>query len=377
MVKVDNNSPSKTVLYMALELSNKRWKLAFSNGEKRRFKTIEARNQEQLREEITTAKEKLGLSAGCEVKSLYEAGRDGFWIHRLLDSWGIDNRVVDSASIEVNRKQRRVKTDQVDVEALLKQLIRYEGGEREALSVVHVPSPKEEDQMRLNRERERLLKERTGHSARLKSLLVAQGIGVDRLDDGLIAGLDGLTSGAGYPLGEDLKAEIRREYERYKIVNEQVKQIEREQKERVATAQDGSLALVGRLLQLKGVGWVSSWILVMEFFSWRNFKNRKQLAACAGLTPTPYSSGDDQRDQGISKAGSRRIRSLMVEIAWLWLRYQPQSELSRWYLKRFAHGGKRMRRIGIVALARKLLIALWRYVEQGELPDGAELKAAA
>lgn len=365
----------KATLYLALELSNKKWKLGFSNGEKIRTKTIEARDLAALREEIDTAKTKLAVSEDGVIECVYEAGRDGFWIHRILESWGIHSRVVDSASIQVNRKKRRVKTDRVDVEALLTQLMHYLGGDKKALSVVNVPSSEAEDRMRLNRERERLIRERGAHSARIKSLLVAQGIVIERLNDAVIDSLDQQVTATGEPLGADLKEEVRREYQRYCITDEQVRAIEQEQKRRVEQAQDAAHQQVARLLTLKGIGWVSSWVLVMEFFSWRDFRNRQQLAACAGLTPTPYSSGDDQRDQGISKAGNRRIRALMVELSWLWLRYQPDSALSRWYRERFAQGGSRMRRIGIVALARKLLIALWRYLEQGELPEGAVLKA--
>jgi transposase len=172
-----------------------------------------------------------------------------------------------------------------------------------------------------------------------------------------------------------LKAEIRREYVRYRLADRQAKQLEREQQRRVEAASGGALGQVRQLMQLKGVGWQSAWLLVMELFGWRAFRNRKQLGACVGLTPTPYTSGASEREQGVSKAGSRRVRSLMVELSWLWLRYQPHSALSRWFGERFAGGGKRMRRIGIVALARKLVIALWRYLEHGVLPTGATLTA--
>jgi transposase len=366
------DSGLERVLYMALELSNSNWKLAFSAGEGIRKKSLEAGDLVALRTELGKAKERLRLSTDCRVLSVYEAGRDGFWIHRVLEGWGIENRVVDSASIEVNRKQRRAKTDNVDVEALLRQLMRYAGGERRALSVVRVPTVEAEDRRRLHRERERVLKERGGHSARIKSLLVAHGIR-RRVSPQLLEELEELRSPAGYRLGEDLKAEIGREYERYRMAQEQLMGLERTQRERLEADPSGALGQVGGLLRLRGVGWVTSWVLVMEFFAWRGFRNRKELAACAGLTPTPYSSGEMNRDQGISKAGNRRIRTLLVELSWLWLRYQPNSALARWYQRRFAGGGKRMRRIGIVALARKLLVALWRYVEHGEIPEGAVL----
>lgn len=362
------------ILHLALELSNTAWKLGFSDGDKIRQKTIAAGDLAALTQEIGKAKEKFKLPAACRVVSVYEAGRDGFWIHRALEGLGIENRVVDSASIEVNRKRRRAKTDRIDVEALLRQLIRHQAGEHQALAVVRAPTVAEEDQRRLHRERERLIKERSAHRMRIQSLLVAQGVR-DKVGPELLEQRERLHSPAGYPLGEELQAEIRREYERYRLAHEQILTLERLQRQRVESADSGALRQIKQRLQMRSIGWVGAWVLVMELFAWREFDNRKQRAACAGLTPTPYNSGDSVRDQGISKAGNRRIRSLLVELAWLWLRYQPDSALSRWYQERFAGGGKRMRRIGIVALARKLLVALWRYLEHGEIPEGATLSA--
>jgi transposase len=315
------------------------------------------------------AREKLRLPPDCRIVSCYEAGRDGFWIHRALEKQGIENHVIDSSSIEVNRRKRRAKTDKVDVKSMLRLLQRFCNGEREAISVVRVPSLAEEDDRRLHRERERLVKERGSHSARIQSLLVAHGIRLQVRPD-FLERLESMKGGMGYELGADLKAELTREYERYQLVDEQIKALEKEQKRRAAEASSEAMKQINALMELKGIGSQSSWILVMEFFSWREFKNRRQLGACAGLTRPPYSSGDSKREQGISKAGNRRIRSLMIELSWLWLRYQPNSALSRWYQQCFAGGGKRMRRIGIVALARKLLIALWRYLEAGEIPEG-------
>ena len=368
------DSVSGVVLYMALELSNKRWKLGFSNGERQRQVSIEAGDWGSLTDQITRAREKLGLPAACRVVSCYEAGRDGFWIHRALVDQGIENRVIDSASIEVNRRKRRAKNDRVDVKAMLRLLQRYWQGERGMLSVVRVPTVEAEDNRRLHRERERLLTERGAHSARIKSLLVAHGIRL-RLNGDFLVQLEAARGGLGYALGPDLKAELIREYARYRLVDEQIRGLEQEQKARAEAGVDEAMAQVKGLMQLKGVGWQSSWLLVMEFFAWRAFQNQRQVGACAGLTPTPYSSGDSEREQGISKAGNRRVRTLMIELSWLWLRYQPGSALSRWFQRRFAGGGKRMRRIGIVALARKLLIALWRYVTDGVIPEGAVLKA--
>ena len=237
-----------------------------------------------------------------------------------------------------------------------------------------MPTVEEEDRRRLHRERDRLIQERGAHRVRIQSLLIGQGVRC-KVGPQLMEALDELHSPGGYPLGEDLKGELRREYERYRLAHEQIVLLERLQRERVAQARAGALKQVQHLLQLRGVGWVTAWVLVMELFSWRAFRNRRELAAWAGLTPTPYNSGESVREQGISKAGNRRVRALLVELAWLWLRYQPDSALSRWFQQRFAAGGKRMRRIGIVALARKLLVALWRYVEHGEVPQGARVGA--
>jgi len=363
------------VLYMAMELSNKKWKLGFSNSEKMRVKTIDACDWDALQAETERAKIKLDCAAHCRVVSCYEAGRDGFWIHRALQAEGIESHVLDSASIEVSRRKKQVKTDRIDVAALLRLLMRYVNGETAALHPIRIPTVAEEDQRRLSRERERLLKERGGHSARIKSLLVAHGIRLSRLSE-LPRLLPSATAAVtGYALPVDLKAELGREYERYVLVDRQVKELERLQHERAARVDSVAIHMIEQLRSLKGVGWQSSWVLIMEFFSWRQFKNAKQVGACAGLTPTPFDSGDSTREQGISKAGNKRIRKLMVELAWLWLRYQPHSALSQWFEQRFGSGGKRMRRIGIVALARKLLVALWRYLEHGVLPQGAVLKA--
>jgi transposase len=364
------------VLYMALELSNRTWKLGFSDGSRLRKRTVAAGDQGAVLSEIAGAKAKFGLDGVVRVRSCYEAGRDGFWLHRWLRREGIENEVVDSASIEVKRRARQVKTDRVDVEKLVRLLLRYHGGEGKALSIVHVPSVVEEDQRRLHRERGRLLKERTQHSNRVQSLLVAQGVRI-KFGANFVEQVEGARLWDGGALQADLKAELVREWERYQVVAKQVQELEALQRQRVSEGPEAALALVEQLMELRGVGWQSAWVLVMEFFGWRRFANRRELAALAGLTPTPYDSGDRQREQGISKAGNRRVRALMIELGWFWLRYQPQSELSQWFTRRYAHGGPRMRRIGIVALARKLLIALWRYLETDIVPAGAMLKPAA
>ncbi len=371
----DKDNAYHACLYIAFELSAKKWKLGFSNGDKHRIKTVDARDWKALLFEIESAKDKLRCTNDCEIISCYEAGRDGFWIHRALVQEGINNKVIDSASIEVSRRKRKVKTDRIDVIGLIRLLMRYGNGEKQALHIIRVPSVDEEDQRRLNRERDRLIKERGSHSARLKSLFIAHGIKLEKMGD--IKGLLPTAKAAviGYDLPAGLKAEITRELKRFELVDQQVKELESQQKARSSTEDTKVIRIINQLCLLKGVSWQSSWGLSTEFFSWRAFKNGKQVGACAGLTPTPYDSGDSTREQGISKAGNKRIRKLMVELSWLWLRYQPKSKLSLWFEKRFGSGGKRMRRIGIVALARKLLVALWHYVEQGVLPEGAVFNA--
>lgn len=367
-----------SVLYMALELSEKQWKLGFSDGKKMRFRSIAARVLERLDEEIEMAKLKFNLQDRVRVVCCYEAGRDGFWLHRYLLNCGIDNVVVDSSSIEVNRRKRRMKTDRVDARKLLQMLMRYHGGEEKLWSVVNVPSAEAEDGRQLNRELEALNKERTMHRSRIRGLLIQQGLEVKNpsgrrfLDE-----LASLLTWDGKVLPEDLKARVVREYERLKMVEEQMKALRKERERRVRSEETSSLKKVAQLRTLYGIGATSSWDFVMEMFGWRNFQNRKEVGAFPGLTPTPYDSGGSRHEQGISKSGRGRIRALSIQISWSWLRYQPDSKLAKWFWERFGHGGKRMRKAGIVAVARKLLIDLWRYLEYGVVPEGARLRNLA
>jgi transposase len=364
----------EAILHIAFELSHLKWKLAFSNGEKMRTVTIEARHLDKLHEEIEKAKQRFGLEGQIRMVSCYEAGRDGFWLHRYLLSCGIENVVVDSASIEVNRRKRRAKTDRIDVRKLMHKLLRYHGGEQLVWSVVNVPSEQAEDGRHLHRELEVLKKERTMHRSRLKSLLIQQGIVAPNPSSRkFLIQLETFRRWDGTELPADLKSRIIREHGRLRMVEEQIYTLNKERENRVAAADNMSMQQVAHLMTLVGIGMNSSWKFVMEFFAWRDFKNGKQIGALSGLTPTPYDSGSSLREQGISKAGNERVRTLAVEMAWVWLRFQPQSKLSQWYLKRFAEGGKRMRRIGIVAMARRLLIDLWRYLEHGVVPEGARL----
>ena len=372
------NPHSDPTLYLAMELSNREWKLAFGDGRQERQVTIPARDQARLRQAIAQAKAKLGLPAAAPIYSCYEAGRDGFWIHRLLEKIGVVNLVVDSASIEVNRRQRRAKTDRLDAQKLLTMLLRYRlYGETKLWSVVRVPSEADEARRRHHRNEERLKKERQQHLVRMKSLLVLNGVNVPRLPKDWRAVRDW----DGRPLPAEVLRELEQEQARLDIVVSQLKELEEARAQRLRTARKEAPAPAAerwalKLAELNGVGEDTAWKLAHEFFGWREFRNRRQVGGAAGLTGSPYSSGDSQREQGISKAGNARVRHLMTELAWRWLRFQSGSELARWYERRFGTGTKRMRRVGIVALARKLLVALWRYGAQGVIPQGVLIKAA-
>jgi transposase len=298
---------------------------------------------------------------------------------------GIENVVVDASSIEVNRRQKRAKTDRMDVEKLVRQLVRYWKGERQVWSVVRVPSEEAEDSRQLHRALEVLKEERKQHRVRIQSLLFTQGIDV-KVGRKFLEKLEHMRCWDQKPVPAQLTQRIQDEYHRLQLVDAQIQEKKAEQAsqlraaaEKTASEAERSAALekVRRLQRLIGIGLGSSWIFVMELFGWRRFQNRRELAGAVGLTPTPYSSGDSAREQGISRSGNRRIRKLLIEIAWSWLRFQPQSKLSQWYKERFAKGGKRMRRVGIVALARRLVIDLWRWVESGTVPEGAHLRASA
>jgi len=365
------------VLYMAVELGWSQWKLGFVSeaDQKPRQRTISARNLTALQAEIGRAKARFGLAESSRVASCFEAGRDGFWLHRYLESLGVKNRVVDSASIEMNRRARQAKSDGVDVEKLLSLLIRSETGERVRWSVVRVPSVEEEEGRQLSRELETLKKERTAHRNRMRGLLASQGVDL-KIRRNFPVSLQQVKLWDGSSLSEDLRSRFEREWERLELLEKQVADLEKQRRDRVSQAK-GSVARVAQCLcRLKSIGLNSAWLFSGEFFAWRQFRNRRQVGSLAGLAPTPYQSGDRlHREQGISRAGNERVRSMAIEIAWAWLRFQPQSQLSLWFQERFARGGSRSRRIGIVALARKLLVALWRYLETGEIPAGAALKS--
>ena len=342
-------------------------------GQKPRERDIVARDLAELEVEITSAKERFGLPADSPVVCCYEAGRDGFWLHRYLLDRGAENVIVESSSIHVDRRQRRAKTDRLDMRKLLKMLIRWHLGEDDVWSVVRVPSSEEEDARQLHRELETLKKEQTMHGNRIKGLLAARGVVMD-VDRDFPKRLKGVRLWNGSELPADLRDRLLREFARMQMANRQIRQLERERARRIRkNDEDRGVQQTRQLMRLDGIGVNSSWLYAREVFAWREIRNRRQLGALVGLTGSPYRSGNFDHEQGISKAGNRRMRAMTIEIAWGWLRFQPQSELSRWYQRRFGHGNKRLRRIGIVALARKLLVALWRYLETGVPPKDATL----
>lgn len=362
-----------SVVYMAMELSNSKWKLGFSDGRRSRRKSMPARDRGRLLEEVALAKRKLGLAADARVVCCFEAGRDGHWIQRWLSAEGFEALEVDSSSIERPQGRKHVKTDRLDVAKLLDQLMRYCQGFRQAFRVVRVPDEAAEAALRLHREDEYLVKQRGRIRNRITSLLVTQGIEKVPLGGAFEARLEALRRWDGSGLSDELKTELRRLHAQWALYEAQLGEVA------VAYAEELEAdTAVGerrrQLERLRSVGPKGSRVLSAEAFGWRRFANTKQLGAMSGLTPTPAHSGDRRTEQGISKAGNRRVRRTMIELAWLWVRWQPGSALTQWFNRRFAQGGRRMRRIGIVALARKLLIALWRYVEHGVLPEGAVLK---
>jgi transposase len=360
-------------LFLAIEMSNKIWKLAFGDGSVDRYRDIPARSEEAVVREVARAKEKLGLPADAPVVSGYEAGRDGFWPDRMLKRLGFENYVMDPSSIEVPRRARKRKTDRLDAEKLLGLLVRKVlWGQEKAFSAVRVPSEEQEAALRTHRERERLVKERTAHRARCKSLCVLHGVLVR---DPARVEVEKLRDWKGAALTAPWVAELRREQSRLQLVEEQLAALECAQREALEQSPTLALQKAKKLAQLKGVGLQTSWTLAQEAFGWRTFANRKHLGSFAGLTGTPFDSGETLREQGISKAGSGRVRTTMIELAWGWLRWQPNSALTHWFEERYVRGGtSRSKRKGIVALARKLLIALWKYLEHDLVPEGAVLK---
>jgi transposase len=378
-------------LFVAFELSKATWLIGLYSpqlGKTISRHKVDGGDINAALERITVARlrlEKLGKPV--RVVSIYEAGYDGFWLHRRLTAAGIESRVVDAASIPVERRSRRRKTDRLDLELLIRMLLALERGETRICRVVQVPTPTEEDAKREHRERAVLVKEKTAHTNRIGGILMALGIrGVNPHRGDFVQRLDGLVTGTGEPLPVHTKQALAREHERLTLTERQIKDIERAQATAIKAAPQGAAEAQGAtergaaqaalLVRLKGIGQNGGVPLCREVF-YRHFNNRRELAGYFGLPPSPYNSGSKRVDQGISKAGNPRARRLAIEIAWLWIRHQPDSALSKWFTQRVGEAKGRIRRIAIVALARKLMVALWRYLETGLIPEGAVMNTAS
>jgi transposase len=376
--RIEQATRPQPTLYLAFELGQNTWKLGCTIGvaQQPRERMIPSGDVDRLQQEIARAKQRFGLPEEARVVSCYEAGRDGFWLHRYLVAHGVQNHVIDSASIEVNRRQRRAKTDRLDVRKLLTMLLRHSSGEKKVWSVVRVPSVDEEDRRQLHRELTTAKQDRTRGINRIKGLLAGHGVQLTLQGD-VDAQLDQVHQWDGSPLPSALRTRLKRAWQQVGFLTAHIQTLEAERRALLRRREDPVIAQVRQLFTLRGIGVNSAWLYVMAFFAWRDFQTPKQVGALAGLTPTPYQSGQSRRELGIAKAGNRHIRAMAIEIAWAWRRFQPDSALTQWYERRFGVGSARLRKLGIVALARKLLIALWRFVKTGVLPEGAILKTVA
>jgi len=385
-VRTVNNLPAsahaETVRCLfAIELSKQSWVIGFTTplSAKISRRILSGGDWKGLLELIEEVRARVSREIGrpVEVMSCYEAGYDGFWLHRQLEAHGVRNYVIDPASLQVDRRMRRAKTDRIDTERLLRSLMAYLRGEPKVWSVVQVPSVAAEDARRLHRERDRLISERVQHVNRIKGLCALQGIyDYHPLHPQAMARLEQLRTAQGIALPPRLKSEIKRELHRLTLVVEMIATLEAERDAIVENEASTHVNAekIHALHELKAIGPEFATVLVGEIFH-RDFNNRRQLASYVGYAPSPFQSGNVAHDQGISKAGNRKGRTTGIELAWLWLRYQPDSDLSAWFRARVGAVKGRIRRIAIVALARKLLVALWRYLETGLVPRGAVFKA--
>jgi transposase len=363
------------MLFMALELGSKQWKLAFAVGlgHRPRTRQIPARALTRLGEELALAKARFGLPAEASVRSCYEAGREGFWLHRALISQRVMNVVVDPSSIAVDRRKRRVKTDRVDATALVIQLQHAFAGDRRGWRELHVPSVEAEADRHLQREWETVREDRKRIRNRIQGLLATQGI-VLPLTKHFPERLRTTARGDGGTLPDTLRARLEREWTGLHQVEARLHVLRRARTARVQQQHDRVAEQTQALAGLCGIATNGALTLTTELFAWREFTNGRQIGAIVGLTPTPYRSDQTVVEQGISQSGNRRVRALSIQLAWSWIRRQPRSALTHWFHARFGTH-PRARRIGVVAVARKLLIALWRYLEHGVVPEGALVKA--
>jgi transposase len=364
-------SVNEPTLYVAFELGQKEWKIAMTSGlgVAPWLRSVASGDWAGVERALAQGRARVGLAASARVVSCYEAGRDGFWIHRALVQRGLDNRVVDSASIEVNRRARRAKTDRLDALKLVMMLVRVCGGEQRVWSEVHVPTVAAEAARHVSRERTALTQEQTRLTNQLRGWLATWGAALPRRRPS--GWWTTVRDGAGLPLPVEVQTRVARAEARRAVLDAQVAEIEAQQQAAVTTAAPTSA--LPQLVQLKGVATTSASVLLDEGLVWRAFRNRREMGGFLGFAPTPYNSGESTREQGISRAGNNRLQTISIQLAWNWVRWQPQSALAQWYRDRFGTG-TRARRIGIVAVARKLVIALWRYVTTGVVPAGAVLK---
>ena len=379
MTRSDQSTASMSThpltLFVAFELGERPWKLGFTTGlgQRPRVRQIPAGAVDRVLAEVTRAKVRVGVPVAAPVVSCYEAGRDGFWLHRYLVAQGVTNYVVDSSSIEVPRRARRAKTDKLDLVSLLRLLARYVAGDRGAWRVVRVPSVAAEDGRHAERSWATVQAERTRVINRLKGVLTTAGVRL-RLDASFLERLATARLWDGTLVPPGLQARLRRSWAQLAFLTEQRQALKAAQELDATTATGRA---VTALQTVTGIGPIGAWVLATEIFGWRQIRNGRELGALVGLVPAPFQSGETSHDLGITRAGNKHVRRVMVQLAWSWLRYQPNSALAQWYQRRFGDGGRRMRRIGIVALARKLLIALWRLVKDGVIPEGAVVKAPA
>jgi len=367
-------------VFVAIELSGIEWLTGLQSPRQERpsrhkLSAADAQGLWAMIERERWALQRAGWST-VRIVTCYEAGRDGFWLHRFLVSQGAESFVVDPGSILVNRRARRAKSDRLDVESLLRVVIRHDAGDCSLGRMVVVPSIAEEDARRPGRERQRLLRERTAHSNRIQALLALHGVyGYRPLRSDRWVRLAGLRRADGGPLPTQLQEEIARELHRLEFVEGQIAAVEKQRAAALAAAADDAARQVKELRRLQGIDIEFGTTLVREVY-YRHFANRRKVGSFVGLTSSPFRSGSMDHEQGITKAGNRRGRSTAIELAWLWLQHQPDSALSRWFHARLGKSkSRRLKRILIVALARKLVVALWRYLTVGLLPEGARLKS--
>jgi transposase len=367
-------------IFVSLELSRSKWlitSLSPGGGAKMSKHAVVAGDVAGLLARFAELNRKAQARTGqCfPIIVIQEAGLDGFWIHRVLEAEGIESHVVDPASIATSRRRRRAKTDKIDGEALVRALLAYKRGEPRVCAMLRIPTPEEEDRRRITRERKALTNERVRHVNRIKGLLFSQGVsGYEPLRRDRRKRLDELKTGDGRPLPAHLKAQVDRELDRLELLLKQIKAVEAERIAMLAAAEAVSPA-PAMLLDLKGIGPEFAAVLWSEGL-FRHFDNRRQVAAYAGLAPSPWQSGSVDHDQGVSKAGNPRLRTTLIQMAWLWLRHQPRSALTLWFEDRVRQNGGRLKKTTIVALARKLLVALWKYVSAGVVIEGAIMKTA-